>query len=29
LIAFVMLAAAEPSGSMQIRDVVAALPASP
>jgi formate hydrogenlyase subunit 3/multisubunit Na+/H+ antiporter MnhD subunit len=29
LIAFVMLAAAEPSGSVQIRDVVAALPASP
>jgi formate hydrogenlyase subunit 3/multisubunit Na+/H+ antiporter MnhD subunit len=29
LIAFVMLAAGEPSGSVQIRDVVAALPASP
>jgi formate hydrogenlyase subunit 3/multisubunit Na+/H+ antiporter MnhD subunit len=29
LIAFVMLAACEPSGSVQIRDVVAALPASP
>ena len=29
LIAFVMLAASEPSGSVQIRDVVAALPASP
>ena len=29
LIAFVMLAAGEPSGAMQIRDVVAALPASP
>jgi formate hydrogenlyase subunit 3/multisubunit Na+/H+ antiporter MnhD subunit len=29
LIAFVMLAAGEPSGSLQIRDVVAALPASP
>jgi formate hydrogenlyase subunit 3/multisubunit Na+/H+ antiporter MnhD subunit len=29
LIAFVMLAAGEPNGSMQIRDVVAALPASP
>jgi formate hydrogenlyase subunit 3/multisubunit Na+/H+ antiporter MnhD subunit len=29
LIAFVMLAATEPSGSVQIRDVVAALPASP
>ena len=28
-IAFVMLAAGEPSGSLQIRDVVAALPASP
>ena len=29
LLAFVMLAAGEPSGSVQIRDVVAALPASP
>jgi formate hydrogenlyase subunit 3/multisubunit Na+/H+ antiporter MnhD subunit len=29
LIAFVMLAAGEPSGSLQIRDVVAALPTSP
>jgi formate hydrogenlyase subunit 3/multisubunit Na+/H+ antiporter MnhD subunit len=29
LIAFVMLAAGEPSGSVQIRDVAAALPASP
>jgi formate hydrogenlyase subunit 3/multisubunit Na+/H+ antiporter MnhD subunit len=29
LIAFVMLAAGEPSGATQIRDVVAALPASP
>ena len=29
LIAFVMLAAGEPSGSVQIRDVVAALPSSP
>jgi formate hydrogenlyase subunit 3/multisubunit Na+/H+ antiporter MnhD subunit len=29
LIAFVMLAAGEPNGSVQIRDVVAALPASP
>ena len=29
LIAFVMLAAGEPSGSVQIRDVVAALPVSP
>jgi formate hydrogenlyase subunit 3/multisubunit Na+/H+ antiporter MnhD subunit len=29
LIAFVMLAAGEPSGSLQIRDVVAALPALP
>jgi formate hydrogenlyase subunit 3/multisubunit Na+/H+ antiporter MnhD subunit len=29
LIAFVMLAAGEPNGSLQIRDVVAALPASP
>src|ERR1700727_1709399 len=29
LIAFVMLAAGEPSGSVQIRDVIAALPASP
>jgi formate hydrogenlyase subunit 3/multisubunit Na+/H+ antiporter MnhD subunit len=29
LIAFVMLAAGEPGGSVQIRDVVAALPASP
>jgi formate hydrogenlyase subunit 3/multisubunit Na+/H+ antiporter MnhD subunit len=29
LIAFLMLAAGEPSGSVQIRDVVAALPASP
>jgi formate hydrogenlyase subunit 3/multisubunit Na+/H+ antiporter MnhD subunit len=29
LVAFVMLAAGEPSGSVQIRDVVAALPASP
>ena len=29
LIAFVMLAAGEPSGAMQIRDVVAALPHSP
>ena len=29
LIAFVMLAAGEPSGSVQIRDIVAALPASP
>ena len=29
LIAFVMLAAGEPSGSVHIRDVVAALPASP
>jgi formate hydrogenlyase subunit 3/multisubunit Na+/H+ antiporter MnhD subunit len=29
LIAFVMLAAGEPSGSLSIRDVVAALPASP
>jgi len=29
LIAFVMLAAGEPSGSVQIRDVVAALPTSP
>jgi formate hydrogenlyase subunit 3/multisubunit Na+/H+ antiporter MnhD subunit len=29
LIAFVMLAAGEPSGRVQIRDVVAALPASP
>ena len=29
LIAFVLLAAGEPSGSVQIRDVVAALPASP
>ena len=29
LIAFVMLAAGEPSGSVQIRDVVAAIPASP
>jgi formate hydrogenlyase subunit 3/multisubunit Na+/H+ antiporter MnhD subunit len=29
LIAFVMLAAGEPSGSLNIRDVVAALPASP
>ncbi len=29
LIAFVMLAAAEPSGATQIRDAVAALPASP
>jgi formate hydrogenlyase subunit 3/multisubunit Na+/H+ antiporter MnhD subunit len=29
LIAFVMLAAGEPSGSVQIRDVVTALPASP
>jgi formate hydrogenlyase subunit 3/multisubunit Na+/H+ antiporter MnhD subunit len=29
LIAFVILAAGEPSGSVQIRDVVAALPASP
>jgi formate hydrogenlyase subunit 3/multisubunit Na+/H+ antiporter MnhD subunit len=29
LIAFVMLEAGEPSGSVQIRDVVAALPASP
>ncbi len=29
LLAFVMLAAGEPSGSVQIRDVVAALPSSP
>ena len=29
LLAFVMLAAGEPSGAMQIRDVVTALPASP
>ena len=29
LIAFIMLAAGEPSGSLNIRDVVAALPASP
>jgi formate hydrogenlyase subunit 3/multisubunit Na+/H+ antiporter MnhD subunit len=29
LIAFVMLAAGEPSGSLSIRDVIAALPASP
>jgi formate hydrogenlyase subunit 3/multisubunit Na+/H+ antiporter MnhD subunit len=29
LIAFVVLAAGEPSGSVQIRDVVAALPSSP
>jgi formate hydrogenlyase subunit 3/multisubunit Na+/H+ antiporter MnhD subunit len=29
LIAFIMLAAGEPGGSVQIRDVVAALPASP
>jgi formate hydrogenlyase subunit 3/multisubunit Na+/H+ antiporter MnhD subunit len=29
MIAFVMLAAGEPNGSVQIRDVVAALPASP
>ena len=29
LLAFVMLAAGEPSGGVQIRDVVAAMPASP